>query len=66
VFDSAGRQVTEARSGADGRFRVPLPAGVYTLKPQNEGVPPTAAEQTVTVDTGRVTRIQIVFDSGIR
>ena len=66
VLDSAGRKVAEARSGADGRFRLLLPAGTYTLRPESSGAFPHAREQSVVVENGRITPVQIVFDSGIR
>ena len=66
VLDSAGRKVAEARSGADGRFRLLLPAGTYTLRPEASGAFPHAREQSVAVENGRITPVQIVFDSGIR
>lgn len=66
VLDSAGRQVAEARSGADGHFLVLLPPGTYTLRPRQSGTPPHAAEVTVTVAAGYMTDVQVAFDSGIR
>ncbi len=66
VLDGAGRKVAEGRSGTDGRFRLLLPAGTYTLRPESAGTFPHAREQSVAVEPGRVTAVQIVFDSGIR
>lgn len=66
VLDAAGRQVAETRSNANGRFRLALPPGAYTLVPQATGTPPTAQEQTVTVVAGGFTAVQIAYDSGIR
>lgn len=66
VLDGAGRQVAEARSGADGRFRVLVPPGTYTLRPRQSGTLPHAAELSVTVAADHITDVQVVFDSGIR
>jgi hypothetical protein len=66
VLDNARRQIAEARSGLDGRFRVLVPPGAYTLSPPQTGTPPYAPEQTVTVTAGHLTTVQIVFDSGVR
>lgn len=66
ALDGADRKVAEARSGADGRFRLLLPAGTYTLRPESSGAFPHAREQSVAVENGRITPVQIVFDSGIR
>ncbi len=66
VLDAAGRKVAETRSDADGRFRVALPPGAYTLVPQSTGTPPTAQEQTVIVLAGGYTSVEIAYDSGIR
>ncbi len=66
VLDSAGRRVASISSGADGRFRVLLPPGSYTLSPQHRSTPPSAREQIVTVVAGSFAAVQIVYDSGIR
>lgn len=66
ILDASRRQVASVRSGADGRFRMLLPPGDYTLVPQTTNTPPTAREQTVIVVDRAFTTVQIVFDSGIR
>lgn len=66
LLDGARRPIAEVRSAADGRFRVVLAPGTYTLSPQAQGAFPHAAEQTVTVLEGQITTVQIAFDSGIR
>jgi hypothetical protein len=57
-----------AESDAQGRFRVPLAPGTYTVHPENlTGAPvPTARPTTVTVHPGTWTDLDIQFDSGIR
>ena len=68
VLDEGGDEVTEVTSGEDGRFRVALPPGRYTLVPQspNAGAPPQAGEQAVEVRDGAYTQVAVQYDSGIR
>ena len=61
-----GMQVLETRSGDDGRFRALLPPGAYRVVGETEGALPRGSEETVTVVEGRLTPVQIRFDSGIR
>lgn len=65
---SGGDTVANVTSDNDGRFRVPLPPGTYTLRPANlTGAPaPLAMPLTVTVVAGRYTTVEIPFDSGVR
>lgn len=68
VRDAGGRDVATVRSGADGRFRVALPPGGYTLVPlsPNPGTPPYASPQLAAVEPGRYTFVTVRYDSGIR
>jgi hypothetical protein len=61
-----GTLVLETRSGDDGRFRALLPPGTYRVVGESESALPRGSEETVTVDEGRLTPVQIRFDSGIR
>ncbi len=63
-----GDEVARTESGEDGRFRVELAPGAYTLVPQspNPGAPPQAAEQQVEVRAGAFASVTIEYDSGIR
>jgi hypothetical protein len=63
---SGGRVVAEARSAADGTFRVALPAGDYVLEPVNGNPLPVAVAQDFTVQPGRFTNVRVDYDSGIR
>jgi len=67
-LDADGVAIAEGRSGADGRYRIALAAGAYTIVPQSPvGLPlPIAGPLEVTVVEGRWTAADIVFDSGIR
>jgi hypothetical protein len=66
VVDRQGRQVTQVRAAADGTFRVQLAPGAYTLRPESPGLLPRASEQQVTVEPGKLTRVAIHYDTGIR
>jgi len=51
---------------ADGRFRVPLAPGRYTLRPDSPNSLPRAGQQTATVTPDRFTQVSIQYDTGIR
>jgi hypothetical protein len=57
-----------AESDREGRFRIPLRPGTYTIRSENlNGAPvPTAHPVNVTVHPGTWTSLTIEFDSGIR
>lgn len=65
---AGGGTVATVTSDADGRFRVALPPGTYTLHPANLlGSPvPLAMPKTVNVTAGHYTTVEIPFDSGVR
>ena len=67
VLDTANNVVTQVTSDANGRFSLALPPGVYTLRPEkpNPG-PARAAEVSVTVESGRLASVEIMYDSGLR
>lgn len=61
------RLVARTRSGADGRFRVALAPGEYTILPATRGSgPPIGAPVDATVRRGAFTTVTVTFDSGIR
>jgi hypothetical protein len=63
---SDGKIVAEARSGADGSFRVALAPGRYVLQPESGQPLPTAPSQEFTVSAGQFTPVRVDYDSGIR
>lgn len=67
ILNARGDVLTQVASDAQGRFSVPLPAGVYTLRPERPtaGIA-NAGEVSVTVEAGRVTQVEIEYDSGLR
>ncbi len=66
VLDPTGREVAVVDSDADGKFRIALPPGTYVLRPESSGLYPRASEQRVEVSRNSVSRVEIVYDSGIR
>jgi hypothetical protein len=68
IRDAAGQAIASVASGADGRFRVELPPGTYTLvaRPQTSTPIPGPVEMTVTVEAAEFTEIVVSMDSGIR
>ncbi|MBI1893255.1 MAG: carboxypeptidase regulatory-like domain-containing protein [Candidatus Rokubacteria bacterium] len=66
VLDPTGREVAAVDSDADGKFRIALPPGTYVLRPESSGLYPRASEQRVEVGPNSVSRVEIVYDSGIR
>jgi hypothetical protein len=66
VLDPSGRIVISVESDASGSFRVALPPGKYVLRPQSPGPYPRASEQTIVVSPKKFTRVNVVYDSGIR
>jgi hypothetical protein len=68
VRDGTGAEVTRFRSGADGRFKVDLRPGTYTLLGLTIGSSflPRPIPTSVTVSQGTYTSINIEYDTGIR
>jgi hypothetical protein len=64
-----GRRVAEFQSDASGQFTVFLPPGAYTVVPNSDTgiISPTSQAKSVTVaDTGMLTVVRLMFDTGIR
>ena len=68
VRDASGAEVTRFHSGADGRFRVDLRPGTYTLVGLSigSGMLPRPIPTSVTVTSGTYTSVNVEYDSGIR
>ena len=61
-----GRTATQVVSGEDGRFRIGLFPGFYTLHPESGDPFPRASDQEVVVLDGVYTEVTVTFDTGIR
>jgi hypothetical protein len=55
-----------ASTDADGRFELPLSPGTYVVTIDAASTPPTTEPQTVTVEEGSFTEIEVFVDTGIR
>ncbi len=68
VLADTGIPVTVINSDANGRFRVELPPGTYTLHATNlTGAPyPRSDPVQVAVRSGRYATVTVPFDSGIQ
>ena len=63
-----GREVARVQTGSDGRFRISLPPGEYTVGPGPDAPRrfPRGGEETVKVLPRQFTKVTIGFDSGMR
>jgi Carboxypeptidase regulatory-like domain len=67
VFSHADRDVARVTTGADGRYRVRLPAMTYQVRRARSGALDRKLEpHTVLVKAGRTLRIDFSIDTGIR
>jgi hypothetical protein len=67
VFSRHGRATARIRTDATGRYRVRLAAGTYAVRPALPRGPGRGLEPSrVRVPEGRVRRVDLRFDSGIR
>lgn len=64
----SGEQVAQVTSDAQGFFQIALMPGTYILHPETppDNILPAAGEQTITVNTGQMTQVVILYDTGIR
>jgi hypothetical protein len=65
VSDRTGAEITSFRTGVDGRFRVALAPGRYTLQALDQA-PLLLKPTEVTVPAGQFAWVQLNFDTGIR
>lgn len=66
VQDREGQQVATFETDTDGRFRVSLPSGAYTVVPSDEAPVRRGQAKDVTVADEDYTQLSLVFDTGIR
>jgi len=65
----SGRRVADFRSDTSGQFTVLLPPGSYMVVPNSDAgiISPASQAKSVTVaDTGMLTVVRLMFDTGIR
>ncbi len=66
IKTAKGDTVKTVSAGTDGAFSVLLPPGRYIIENAGTRSMPTLAPVVVVVNTGSLTRIDLIFDSGIR
>jgi hypothetical protein len=66
VLDAEGKQLLRFQTDAEGRFRVLMPPGQYTLKPEVGQPLPLAAEQPFSVSAGQFSELVVLYDTGLR
>ncbi len=59
-------KVAETRSAPDGRYLIEVLAGSYRVVGESPDTLPRGSEQQVIVEAGRITTVDLQYDSGIR
>jgi hypothetical protein len=65
IFLRDGARVASVPSDADGRFKVDLPAGRYTIRGEGSGLP-SVREMTVEVPANAHVEVTVHADTGMR
>jgi hypothetical protein len=66
VLDKTGKRVAQIKADENGIYRLELSPGDYNMHPESPNVLPHAQEQSFTVIAGQFTKLDILYDSGIR
>ena len=66
VLTASGDEVTQFTTDENGQYHIALPPGNYILRTATKGVLPHTTAPAFTVTAGQFTKLDIVFDSGIR
>jgi hypothetical protein len=67
IFSRAGSEVARTRSSTEGRYRIRLPAGYYTVRTlERIGIDHSIRPRNVHVRSGHVDRLDFSIDTGIR
>jgi hypothetical protein len=66
VFNLAGKKIVQVQSDANGLYKLVLPPGDYSMHPEAPNGIPHAQDQLFSVLAGQLTKLDIVYDSGIR
>jgi hypothetical protein len=65
-LNPAGKKIAQIRTDVNGLYRLALLSGDYNMHPESPNVMPHAQDQPFTVIAGQFTKLEIVYDSGIR
>jgi len=66
VLNLAGERIAQVQADANGLYKLALQPGDYILHPESPNGMPHAQDQPFTVIAGLFTKLDIVYDSGIR
>lgn len=66
VLNRAGKMIAQVRADVNGFYRLALLPGDYSMHPESPNVMPHAQDQLFSVLAGQFTKLDIVYDSGIR
>ncbi|PWB53261.1 MAG: hypothetical protein C3F13_09830 [Anaerolineales bacterium] len=66
ILDADNQEATRVQSSMEGYFKLPLPAGEYTLHPISGSPLPQASDQIVNVTADQYTGVKISYDTGMR
>jgi len=66
VLNLAGKEIAQIQTDVNGLYRLALQPGDYILYPESPNGMPRAQDQPFTVIAGLFTKLDIVYDSGIR
>lgn len=66
VLDPEKNEVARFQTDLDGKYRLPLLPGTYTVHAVMTAAYPRVGDQVVTVSAGQFTTLNILFDSGMR
>jgi hypothetical protein len=66
VLSPAGNKIAQIQTDINGLYRFALLPGDYVMHPESPNVMPYAQEQPFSVIADQFTKVDIVYDSGIR
>jgi hypothetical protein len=66
LVEPSGLQVAQVQADAQGYYRMELAPGHYVVHPESPGSIPHAQDLPLAVQAHQFTRLDVVYDSGIR
>ena len=66
VLNSAGKKIAQIQTDVNGLYRLALLPGDYIMHPESPNTMPHAQDQPFIVIAGQFTKLDIIYDSGIR